>query len=140
MRARRSATTSPRSWRGSPAGQSRGARAAWAASTTARGVPFGFTDGAALGDGSWVFSAVAEDRDDSYADGPCVAAGIGVCGSDDVVRSFELLEPLRKVEGIAASVRGTTAFLSLVTDADDPDRAAELGTAQLELPGPMRSR
>ena len=105
----------------------------------ADGIPFAFTDGAALPDGAWVFSAVAEDRDDSYTDGPCVAAGIGICGSDDVVRSFERLEPMRKVEGIEVSVVGTTAFLSLVTDADDPDRAAELGTARLELPVPVRS-
>jgi len=98
-----------------------------------RGVAFAFTDGAALADGSWVFSAVAESRGDPYDDGPCVAAAIGVCGSDDVVRSLEPLEPTRKVEGIEASVVGTTALLTLVTDADDPDQAAELGTARLEL-------
>ena len=106
----------------------------------ANGIPFAFTDGAALADGSWVFSAVAEDRDDPYADGPCVAAGIGICGSDDVVRSFAPLEPMRKVEGVEARVVGTTAFLSLVTDADDPDHAAELGTTRVELRGPMPSR
>ena len=105
----------------------------------AGGVPFAFTDGAALADGAWVFSAVAEDRDDSYDDGPCVAAGVGVCGPDDVVRSFEPLEPLRKVEGIEASVVATTAFLRLVTDADDPGRAAELGTTQIDLRAAMRS-
>jgi len=106
----------------------------------ADGIAFAFTDGAALADGSWAFSAVAEDRDDSYDDGPCVAAAIGVCGSDDVVRSLELLEPTRKVEGIEARVVGTTAFLTLVTDADDPDHAAELGTTRVELGGPMPSR
>ncbi len=100
------------------------------------GVPFAFTDGAALGDGSWVFSAVAEDRDDSYDDGPCVAAAIGICGSDDARRSFELLEPTRKIEGIEASVNGATALLSLVTDADDPDGAAELGIARIRLEVP----
>jgi len=106
----------------------------------AKGIAFAFTDGAALADGSWVFSAVAEDRDNSYNDGPCVAAAIGVCGSDDVVRSLELIEPTRKVEGIEASVVGTTAFLTLVTDADDPDHPAEVGTTRLELRGPMGSR
>ena len=103
-------------------------------------IAFGFTDGAALADGTWVFSAVAENRDDSYADGPCVAAGIGVCSSDDVVRSFEWLAPTRKIEGIEASVIGTTAILSLVTDADDPDQAAELGTTRIELRGAMPPR
>ena len=106
----------------------------------ANGIAFAFTDGAALADGAWVFSAVAEDRDDSYDDGPCVAAAIGVCGSDDVVRSLELLEPTRKVEGIEASQVGTAVFLTLVTDADDPDHPAELGTTQVELRGPLQSR
>ena len=104
------------------------------------GVAFAFTDGAALPGGSWVFSAVAEDRDDSYDDGPCVAAGIGICGSDDRVRSFERLVPTRKVEGIEANVIGTTALLRLVTDADDPDRAAELLETRVEVPGSMPPR
>ncbi len=123
---RRSAVLSPRSVRSVDLG-------------AANGVAFAFTDGAALADGSWVFSAVAEDRDDSYDDGPCVAAAIGICGGDDALRSLELLEPTRKVEGIAASVVGTTALLRLVTDADDPDHAAELGTTRLALPGPVRA-
>ncbi len=126
------------------AGRRPGALRAWSVRSVdlgaASGVAFAFTDGAALSDGSWVFSAVAEDRDDSYDDGPCVAAGIGLCGPDDVVRSFEPLEPLRKVEGIEASVVGATAFLRLVTDADDPDRAAELGTTRIDLLGTTRSR
>ena len=106
----------------------------------ANGVPFAFTDGAALGDGSWVFSAVAEDRDDSYDDGPCVAAAIGICGSDDVLGSFKRLLPTRKIEGIEASVSGSTALLNLVTDGDDPARAAERGTKRIALPesGPPR--
>jgi hypothetical protein len=104
----------------------------------ANGVPYAFTDGAALPDGSWVFSAVAEDRDDSYRDGPCVAAAIGVCGSDDTLQSIELLEPTRKVEGIEATLVGTTVRLGLVTDADDPHRPAEFGTTTLVLPALRR--
>jgi len=126
------------------AGRRPGALRAWSVRSAdlgaASGIAFAFTDGAALADGSWVFSAVAEDRDDSYDDGPCVAAAIGVCGSDDVVRSLELLEPTRKVEGIEARVVGTTVILTLVTDADDPDHPAELGTTQVELSGLMASR
>ena len=122
---RRSAALIPRSVRSVDLGE-------------ASGVVFAFTDGAALPDGSWVFSAVAEDRDDSQHDGPCVAAAIGICGEDDVLRSFDLLSPLRKIEGIEASVTGSTALLSLVTDADDPDEAAEFGTARVALPGSTR--
>jgi len=98
-----------------------------------RGVPLAFTDGADLGDGAWAFSAVAEDRDDSVADGPCVAAAIGVCDGRDTLRLLESIEPTRKIEGIAVSLVGTTAVLTLVTDADDPDQPAELGTIRVAL-------
>lgn len=103
------------------------------------GVPYAFTDGAALPDGSWVFSAVAEDRDDSYDDGRCVGAAIGLCGSDDTLRSLEAIAPTRKVEGIEASVSGTTALLSLVTDADDPRQPAELGTTLVSWRDPSQA-
>lgn len=92
------------------------------------GIPYAFTDGAALPDGSWVFSAVAEDRGNSYDDGRCAGAAIGLCRADDTLRSLEALVPTRKVEGIEACINGATAVLSLVTDADDPRHAAELGT------------
>lgn len=97
----------------------------------ADGVAFAFTDGAALPDGTWVFSAVAEARDNSVDDGPCVAAGVGVCDGDDTVRFFATLAPKRKVEGIEATRVGARVRLSVVTDADDPDRPAELGAVSL---------
>ena len=53
------------------------------------GVDFAFTDGAALADGSWAFSAVAEARDNSVDDGPCVASAIGVCDGDDKLLFIE---------------------------------------------------
>jgi hypothetical protein len=102
----------------------------------AGGVAFACTDGAALADGSWVFSAVAEDREGSYDDGPCVAAAIGVCSSDDALVSLEAIEPARKIEGIEASVSAGSALLTLVTDADDPDEPAALGTTSIVLQPP----
>jgi hypothetical protein len=102
----------------------------------AEGVPYAFTDGAALPDGSWVFSAVAENRGDSYDDGPCAGAAVGLCGSDDTLRWFEPLVPTRKIEGIEARVSGSTAMLSLVTDADEPSKPAELGTTSISWPLP----
>lgn len=103
------------------------------------GIPYAFTDGAALPDGSWVFSAGAEDRDDSYDDGPCVGAAIGLCGGDDTLRTLDALVPTRKVEGIEARISGTTALLSLVTDADDPRPPAELGTTILSWRDPRQA-
>jgi hypothetical protein len=95
------------------------------------GVPLAFTDGAALPDGTWVFSAVAEARDNSVDDGPCVAAAIGVCDADDAVRFVDTLAPKRKVEGIEAQRVGARLRLRVVTDADDPEQPAELGAVSL---------
>lgn len=88
------------------------------------GVPLGFTDGAALADGNggWLFSAVAENTDDSYADGECVASAIGWVGADGVLGRMSALEGAPKVEGIALDGER----LLMVTDADDPACASRL--------------
>jgi hypothetical protein len=70
------------------------------------GVPLAFTDGAALANGSWVFSAVAEDSDSSYDDGSCLAAAIGIVDRDGTLRSLQRLEPTRRSK---ASRRRSTA-------------------------------
>jgi hypothetical protein len=44
--------------------------------------PLTFTDGASLSDGTILFSAVAEQTDDNYADGPCRGAALGEIGPD----------------------------------------------------------
>ncbi|CAN7426540.1 hypothetical protein LJR118_002767 [Acidovorax sp. LjRoot118] len=87
------------------------------------GVPLGFTDGAALPNGEgWLFSAVAENTDDSYADGECVASAIGWVGADGVLERMAPLQGAPKVEGIALA----GDRLLMVTDADDPERASRL--------------
>jgi hypothetical protein len=90
------------------------------------GVPLCFTDGAALPDGGWVFSAVAENTADTYLDGACLGAAVGRAGPDGAMRWIEPLSSPWKVEGIAADLRGDALVLSLVTDADDPAVAAQL--------------
>lgn len=87
------------------------------------GIPLGFTDGAALPGGGWLFSAVAEDTMDSYADGPCAASVLGWVSADGVVQRVERIAGAPKVEGIALSHDGD---LFMVTDADDAARAARL--------------
>lgn len=94
----------------------------------ADGVPLGITDGAALPDGGWIFSAVAEDTQNSFNDGRCGACAIGWVGADGRLQRLEALAGAPKVEGIALmGVR-----LLMVTDADDPDVASQL--LALELP------
>lgn len=94
------------------------------------GVPLGFTDGAALaeGAGGWLFSAVAENTDDSYSDGECVASAIGWVGADGVLGRISRLDGAPKVEGIALDGER----LLMVTDADDPACASQLLVVALD--------
>lgn len=90
------------------------------------GVPYGFTDAAALPDGSLLFSAVAENTDDSVADGACLAAAVGILDIAAGRFAIERLAAPWKVEGVHGwREDGETRFLA-VTDADDPARAASL--------------
>jgi hypothetical protein len=96
------------------------------------GVPFGFTDGAALHGGAWAFTAVAENTDDSYLDGACVAAAIGTVGADGRLQQLHRLDGAPKVEGMAVLADGGDWVFTLVTDPDDPANAAQL--LQVRLP------
>ena len=96
------------------------------------GVELGFTDGCALPDGGWVFCAAAEHTDDSYADGPCRGAAVGVVDADgEIVALHRLADTPLKVEGIAARQSEGAIDLCLVTDADDPLLSSQLLRARL---------
>ena len=95
------------------------------------GVPFSFTDGASLPDGGMVFTAVAEDTEDTYNDGACLGAAIGVAARDGTLRFLDQLDECHKVEGVAARVDNNVIRLLLVTDADDPAIPASLYSATL---------
>jgi len=96
---------------------------------TIDGIPLGFTDGAALPDGTLIFTAVAEDSESSYEDGPCAGAAVGIADSDGRLRFLEPLDANHKVEGIDAQVEGDVIKVLLVTDADDETIPACLLTA-----------
>ena len=93
--------------------------------------PLCFTDGAALPAGGFVFTAVAEATEDSYADGECVAAAIGIIDGNDRLRALWRLAPALKVEGIEARVKGEALELTVVTDADRASVPAQLLTVTL---------
>jgi hypothetical protein len=97
------------------------------------GVPLGFTDASALPDGRLVFSAVAEHVDDTYHDGPCVGAMIGVLDTDGHVQTLDAVHPVRKIEGVDARLDGAIVRLLLVTDADDRSKPGELLGATLAV-------
>ena len=95
------------------------------------GIPLCFTDAAALPDGAMVFSAVAEDTEDTFNDGPCVGAAIGIADSHGRLLSLHRLDRPYKVEGIDARLEGGVLEMLLVTDADDLAVPATLFSASM---------
>lgn len=99
------------------------------------GVPLAITDAAALQAGAWLFCAVAENTDDSYRDGACVASMIGIMNADGTLEQQYRLQGNPKVEGIAVSAMEESKLqVLLVTDADDPKIASQLLRVILPLP------
>lgn len=97
-----------------------------------RGVPLCFSDAVALPNGDLVFCAVAENTGDSYNDGTCVGAAVGIIKADGLLHSVLPLAHPHKVEGIEASVQGSLVHILLVTDADDPEQPALLLSADID--------
>jgi hypothetical protein len=96
------------------------------------GVPLGFTDGCALDDGGWLFSAVAEDTADAGEDGEFVGAAIGRVDAGHQVQWLRDVDPPFKIEGISAAPIGAALHLLLVADADDPAVPSSLLAATLD--------
>ena len=90
------------------------------------GVPLSFTDAAALPDGEVVFSAVAEDTDDSYNGGRCMGSALGMIGADGRQRWLRKLSQPNKIEGLDVRRDGNDLKILMVTDADDIALPAKL--------------
>jgi hypothetical protein len=95
------------------------------------GVRLCFSDVAALEGIGFVFTAIAENSNGSYEDGPCVGAAVGVVDTDYRVRYLEQLAEAPKVEGVHAEIAGQLLRLWCVTDADDADTPARLLTTEI---------
>ena len=98
------------------------------------GVPLCPTDGAALPNGDMLFTAVSEDTEDSYNDGPCAGAAIGIADAEGNVRCVHQLDHPYKVEGVDVSVRDGVIRMLLVTDADDANIPACLLAGEIPYP------
>jgi len=96
------------------------------------GVPWGITDASVLHDGRIVFTAVAENTESSFDDGPCIAAAVGILSRTAHVDRFELLCPTLKAEGLHATLIGDRIHVLLVTDDDDPAKPAGLWEGEME--------
>lgn len=99
------------------------------------GIALCFTDGAALPGGAMVFTAVAEDTEDSFFDGPCAGAALGMLGPDGKLCFLDRLDRPHKIEGVEARVEGSAVRLLLVTDADDASVPAALYSAEIPMCG-----
>jgi uncharacterized protein DUF6929 len=96
-----------------------------------KGIPLCFTDAAALPNGEFVFTAIAEDTEDNYNDGPCTGAAVGIADREGRLRHLYPLDRPHKVEGVDARVEGDVIRLLLVTDADDAAIPASLYSATI---------
>ena len=95
------------------------------------GVPLCFTDAAALPDGNILFTAVAENTDNSFDDGACGGSAIGLIDANGNVATIKRLDQPYKIEGVAATMHADGIHLLLATDADDASKPAWLLSAVL---------
>jgi hypothetical protein len=93
------------------------------------GVPLSFTDAACLPDGNLLFTASAENTDNSFDDGACSGSAIGIVDANGNVATIERLDQPYKVEGVSATIDADGIHLLLVTDADDASKPAWLLSA-----------
>jgi len=98
------------------------------------GVPLTFTDAFALSDGSCLFTAAAENTDNSYQDGECVGAAIGLIDAQRQLRWIEAVQPVYKIEGLSAKQVGEQLQILLVSDADNSEIPAKLLKTYINYP------
>ncbi len=107
------------------------------------GVPLTLTDAAPVAGhpGLWAISAAAENTANSYADGPCLGSTIAFLDTNNQVIAKYALCGAPKVEGIVATVDADFAnngpsfvTVTMVTDADAPERASQVLRVRVELP------
>ncbi len=103
----------------------------WHTLGTINGVPLCFTDVSVLAGGELVFTAVAEDTDNSYQDGRCAGAAVGLIDASGRLRHLETLSQPYKLEGLHAWRENGAIEVLAVTDADDPTVPASLLFARL---------
>ena len=90
------------------------------------GVRLSFTDAySSLSMGTW-FIAVAESTDSTFLDGEYVGAVIGKLNAEGEVSFMKELASPYKPEGLWIDENSPDRFFYIVTDADDPERAAAL--------------
>jgi hypothetical protein len=96
------------------------------------GIPFGFTDAAAL-DGEILFIAAAERTSNAYDDGEIFGSMLGLLSPQLELTKRWRLEPRLKFEGITARRSPDGIKLLVVTDTDDPQKPSSLFLGQISF-------
>jgi hypothetical protein len=96
------------------------------------GLPLCFSDATLLADSTVLFTAITEDTDNSFEDGRCGGAAIGILAADGSMRMLGRALPTVKMEGIDARRYADRIEVLLVTDDDDPEQASALYAAQID--------
>lgn len=97
------------------------------------GLPLCFSDATPMPDAALLFSAITEDTENSFEDGYCSGAAIGILAADASVRILGRVDPGAKIEGIEALYFSDRIELLLVTDDDDPAKPSALYAATIDL-------
>jgi len=97
------------------------------------GLPLCFSDATLMTDDKLLFTAITEDTENSYEDGRCGGAAIGILASDGSVRMLGRVDPDLKIEGIEARIYPDRIELLLVTDDDHPEKPSALYAATITL-------
>ncbi len=95
------------------------------------GVRLGFTDGAMLTDGRFLFSAAAEATNNAYDDGEVTGSVLGFATLDGKVSEVFAVEAGFKIEGLHAELLAPSGevHVRMVTDADDAALPSQLRAA-----------
>lgn len=96
-------------------------------------LPLCFSDAKLFPEGALIFTAITEDTENSYQDGRCGGAAIGILDADASVRMLGRVDPGLKIEGIEVRLCSDRIELLLVTDDDDPEKPSALYAAQIPL-------
>lgn len=94
-------------------------------------VPWTFTDVASFDQGRTLFSAAAEATASTYEDGKILGSLVGLLEADGSLGPTWQVDAAIKIEGLDAVQTATGWNLLMVTDPDDPERAAEMFSADL---------
>ncbi len=97
------------------------------------GLPLCFSDATLMPDAALLFCAITEDTENSFEDGRCGGAAIGILAADASIRMLGRVDPGLKIEGIEARCYADRIELLLVTDDDDPEKPSALYAGTIAL-------